>query len=109
MPSNSNSKKSSQQNDKVAKTDKDKTEITDSPSVDVAHMAGLLLDTSWRVAVPIISLTMLGHYIDGRVGHKYLYLFIGLGLSVVVVVLLIYRQLCIVFPEQFGSNKKKDD
>lgn len=82
-------------------------QIKDGDRVDGQRVVFLLLDTSWRVAVPIIVLSLLGHYIDQRTGHRTLFLLLGFFASLVVAMLLVYRQLCIVFPDQFGKNKLK--
>lgn len=68
----------------------------------------LLLDTSWRVALPMVTLPIAGHYLDKHTGHTMLFFFVGFFSSLVVATLLVYRQLCIVFPDQFGRYKRRD-
>lgn len=72
------------------------------------RMVFLLLDTSWRVAAPILLLSVGGHYLDERTHHTMLFSLIGFFVSLAVATLLVYRQLCIVFPDQFGKTAHTD-
>lgn len=73
------------------------------------RMAFLLLDTSWRVALPILVLSIGGHYLDEHTHHIMLFSLTGFFISLVIATLLVYRQLCIVFPDQFGKNSDKSN
>ncbi len=70
------------------------------------ELAGMFLDTSWRVAVPILLLTLLGHWLDTRNHTLPLFSVIGLLLSIVVSSYLIYIQLKMAFPDMFGGKKQ---
>lgn len=65
-----------------------------------------LLDTSWRVALPILLLTYVGHKFDLGFGTNPLFITSGLFLSIVIACLLIYRQIKIAYPDFFKKDKK---
>ena len=65
-----------------------------------------LLDTTWRVAVPILLLTFLGHKLDLGLGTNPLFIIIGLFLSLTIAILLIYRQIKIAYPDFFKKGGK---
>ncbi|MEO8862873.1 MAG: AtpZ/AtpI family protein [Candidatus Saccharimonadales bacterium] len=83
-------------------------QFKDGDDVDGQRMVFMLIDTTWRVALPILVLSLLGHYIDKRTGHVILFSLTGFFLSLVIATLLVYRQLCVVFPNQFGKYKLQD-
>ena len=83
-------------------------QIKDGDDVSGQRMAFMLLDTTWRVALPILALSLLGNYLDKRTNHVILFSLTGFFISLAVATLLVYRQLCIVFPNQFGKYKLQD-
>jgi len=65
------------------------------------------LDTSWRVALPIIVLSLIGHKIDEQQNSGPLFLMIGFFVSLPILVFLIYRQLKGAYPDMFNSKQDK--
>ena len=53
---------------------------------------GTLADTSWRMFVPVLGLTLVGYLLDGSFQTRPVLMFIGMGLGVVSAVLLIVQQ-----------------
>ena len=66
-----------------------------------------LLDTSWRVALPIIAFTFIGHKLDIGFGTNPLFIILGLFLSLAVSALLVYRQIQVAYPDFFKNGGKK--
>lgn len=66
------------------------------------------LDTSWRVALPIVVLSLLGHKLDQRLNSGPLFLMIGFFASLPILVLLVYRQINSAYPEIFSSKRKRN-
>lgn len=69
------------------------------------EIAGLFLDTSWRVAIPILALTLTGHWLDTKHQTTPIFVVIGLLLSIALSSYLIYIQLKSAFPDMFGGKK----
>lgn len=65
-----------------------------------------LLDTTWRVAVPIILFTFLGNKFDKALGTSPLLIILGLFLSLAVAALLVYRQIQTAYPDFFRKGNK---
>lgn len=74
-------------------------------SVSGLELAALFLDTSWRVAVPILVLSLGGHWLDGKQSTTPLFTLIGFFVSLVLATYLVYRQLKFAFPSMFGGKK----
>lgn len=70
-------------------------------------IAAQLLDITWRVALPIILFSLVGHWLDQHFDSKPAYLMTGFFLSLPVIVWLVYRQLRSVYPEMFVNDKGK--
>jgi len=66
------------------------------------------LDTSWRVALPIIVFSLIGHKIDQQQNSGPLFLMLGFFVSLPIMVLLIYRQLKGAYPDMFNSKREKN-
>ncbi len=60
-----------------------------------------LLDTSWRVAVPILALTFIGHKLDLGLRTNPLFIIIGLFVAISISIILVYRQVKIAYPDFF--------
>ena len=92
---------------------KDKKRVADgsggqqrkNTSVSGLELAALFLDTSWRVAVPILTLSLLGHWLDTKQHSLPLFTLIGFFSSLLLAVYLVYRQLKFAFPDMFGGKK----
>jgi hypothetical protein len=65
-----------------------------------------LLDTTWRVALPILLLTYLGHKLDDGMGTNPLFIMGGLFLGLAVAGLLVYRQIQLAYPDFFKKVGK---
>lgn len=65
-----------------------------------------LADTAWRVAVPIILFTFIGHRLDKAMGTSPLFILVGLFLSLAVAVMLVYRQIQTAYPDFFSKDTK---
>jgi len=68
-----------------------------------------LLDTGWRVALPIILLTYLGMRLDRYWNTTPSFVLIGLFLSLATAVTLVYRQIHRAYPDFFSPLKKDKD
>lgn len=66
-----------------------------------------MADTAWRVAVPILLLTLIGNKLDKAMGTNPLFKIVGLFLSLAIAGLLVYRQLQSAYPEFLQQDKKK--
>ncbi len=66
-----------------------------------------LADTTWRVAVPILLLTYIGHKMDVGFGTNPLFIMSGLFLSLAIAIFLVYRQIKIAYPDFFKKEFKK--
>lgn len=65
-----------------------------------------LLDTAWRVAIPIIIFTYFGVKFDKNLHTTPLYSVIGLLLALSFATLLVYRQIKLNYPEFFSRSGK---
>lgn len=65
-----------------------------------------LLDTTWRVAIPILLLTYIGHSLDKAHHTNPLFIMLGLFLSLGVAGLLVYRQIQTAYPDFFKKGLK---
>ncbi len=64
-----------------------------------------LVDTTWRVAVPILVFSIGGYKLDQKYSTDPWLTIIGVILSVVFATLLMYRFIKANFPELFGGAK----
>jgi NhaP-type Na+/H+ or K+/H+ antiporter len=64
-----------------------------------------LLETTWRVAVPILLFSIGGYKLDQRYGTKPWLSIAGLFLALTFATLLIYRYLKANFPETFKREQ----
>lgn len=69
-------------------------------------MALQLLDTTWRVALPIILLTFIGAKLDKHYNTSPAFILTGLFLSLFIAIILVYRQIKVAYPDFFGGKKK---
>jgi F0F1-type ATP synthase assembly protein I len=77
-----------------------------NPSRQGWLIAGQLLDTSWRVALPILLLSYIGIQLDKHHGTRPLYTLIGLFVSLATSTYLVYRQIKILYPNFPEGDKK---
>lgn len=66
-----------------------------------------LLDTTWRVALPILLFTYAGHKLDLAMGTNPLFIVLGLFLSLAVATLLVYKQIRVAYPDFFKKGGQK--
>ncbi len=66
-----------------------------------------MMDTAWRVALPIFVLTIIGAKLDKNNGTQPLYTLVGLFLSLATASLLVYRQIKLLYPEFVKRGGKK--
>ncbi len=64
-----------------------------------------LMDTTWRVAIPILLLCYIGIQIDKHNNSSPLFTLIGLFASLIISTLLVYRQIKSLYPEFFKGGK----
>lgn len=69
-------------------------------------MALQLLDTTWRVALPILLLSIIGIKFDNHYASAPRYTLIGFFLSLVIATALVYRQIKTLYPDFFKGGKK---
>lgn len=93
------------QKDKKRVADGSGGQQRENTSVSGLELAALFLDTSWRVAVPILALSLLGHWLDTKQDTTPLFTLVGFFSSLVLAVYLVYRQLKFAFPDMFGGKK----
>ena len=74
------------------------------PAINGWVIAVQLLDTAWRVALPILVLCYVGIKLDKHYGTTPLYSLLGLFLSLIVASLLVYRQIKIAYPDFFKKT-----
>lgn len=82
-----------------------KRKKVEAKSLDGKVVAFQLLDTGWRVALPILLLSYVGIRLDRHYDTKPLYTLIGFFLSLAVATLLVYRQISELYPDFFKSGK----
>ena len=86
-------------------THKEEKKLKDVPSGTVIALQ--LLDTSWRVTLPILGFTYLGIRLDRHNGTSPLYTLIGLFLSLALSTLLVYKQVKYLYPDFFKQMRDK--
>ena len=64
-----------------------------------------LMDTAWRVAIPILLLSYIGVRLERHFDTQPLYTLIGFFLSLGVATLLVYRQIAQLYPDFFKTGK----
>ncbi len=90
----------------VAKQTTTKVRGGKDPIPDNWVIALQLLDTGWRVALPILLLTYLGMRLDEHWDTAPLFVLIGFFLSLATAVLLVYRQIHRAYPDFFTLPKE---
>lgn len=75
------------------------------PSREGWLIAIQLMDTTWRVALPILLLCYIGIQIDKHNHTQPLFTLIGLFLSLAIASLLVYRQIKALYPDFFKGDK----
>lgn len=81
---------------------KDSDETNSSPALTGALLTLTFLDTTWRLAVPSVGLTILGLYLDGKFGTTPWLMFVGIAIGSALAVYLVYLQL-----KRVNGSKKK--
>lgn len=66
-----------------------------------------LLDTSWRVALPIVGLVWLGSRYDKQQGTTPMFTLLGFFVSIILVTWLVYKQIRTLYPDIFKKEIKK--
>ena len=69
-------------------------------------LAVQLLDITWRVAIPILVLSLLGASLDRRLHTKPILTLVGLLLAIATSSFLVYKQIKLAFPD---FVRKKDN
>jgi F0F1-type ATP synthase assembly protein I len=77
------------------------------PDISGTVIALQLLDTGWRVALPILLFTLLGVKFDKAMDTNPLFTIIGLFLAIGVAILLVYRQIQVAYPDFFKKGGQK--
>lgn len=75
---------------------------------DDEHLARLPLymgEVTWRVAVPILTMSLGGNWLDNRFDTRPLFSIIGVLLSILFASLLVYKFLLRTFPDIMGGKK----
>lgn len=86
---------------------KSRTQTADDGSPSGKMIALQLLDTGWRVALPILVLTYIGIKTDRQNGTTPLYSLIGFFLSLFMATVLVYKQIKSVYPDFFKELRNK--
>lgn len=60
-----------------------------------------LLDTSWRVALPILVLSIAGVRLDRHYGSSPLFMVSGLIVALAISTILVYKQIARAYPDFF--------
>jgi F0F1-type ATP synthase assembly protein I len=66
-----------------------------------------LMDTSWRVAVPILAFSYIGIQLDKHLHTRPLYSILGLFLALALATFLVYKQIKTLYPEFFKRPDHK--
>ncbi len=73
---------------------------TKSPSADLTFGVGAIavafLDTTWRIAIPVIGMTLLGIFADRRLGSKPWLTLLSVAFGFGLAALLVKRQIAAV-------------
>lgn len=93
----------------AAKQTTTKGENNKQPDFDGWLIGMQLLDTSWRVALPILLLSYVGISLDRHFHTNPLYSLIGFFTSLVVASILVYKQVKATYPDFFSSPKPKSN
>jgi F0F1-type ATP synthase assembly protein I len=87
-------------------TEEKKTDSPKTSPLDGMTIAVQMADTAWRVAVPIIVLTLIGARLDKHYNSKPAFTIAGLLLSLVISTILVYKQIKVAYPDFFGKGGK---
>lgn len=80
------------------------TEKSGSPSTGWDWAIALqLMDTTWRVAIPIVIFAPTGIWLDRHSASKPLFTLLGLFLSLATATLLVYQQIHQAYPDFFKN------
>jgi hypothetical protein len=77
------------------------------PGLGVATVALTFLDTTWRIAVPVIGFTILGIYVDLKLDTKPWLTFLSVLLGFGGAVLLVKRQIATVQEADRAAEKAR--
>ena len=77
------------------------------PGFGAGTVALTFLDTTWRIAIPVIGSTALGIFVDLKLGTKPWLTFLWVILGAGVAVLLVKRQLAAVQAADAEMERKK--
>lgn len=91
---------------KTTTKSKQKTPEAASPLSGLT-LAVQLLDVTWRVALPIVGLTLLGNWLDRHLGIRPVLTLTGFIASIFVATLLVYLQVKAAYPDFFKKAGKK--
>ncbi len=76
--------------------------------MDWRLLTSVLIGVGWRLAVPMVGLTLLGVWLDGRFGTRPWLALVGLGLGIVIGYYAVYRLLLPIMKEAQKGKKDKD-
>lgn len=82
-----------------------KAQINLKPSREGWLIAAQLMDTTWRVALPILLLCYIGIQIDKHNTTTPAFTLIGLFLSLALSTILVYRQIKALYPDFFKGDR----
>jgi len=80
-------------------------QISLKPSREGWLIAVQLMDTTWRVALPILLLCYIGIQIDKHNATTPTFTLIGLFLSLILSTVLVYRQIKGLYPDFFKGDQ----
>ena len=66
-----------------------------------------MLDTVWRVALPIVLFSLLGIWLDKHNQTKPWFTLLGIGLALSLATRLVYKQIDETYPDFFKNGDKK--
>jgi F0F1-type ATP synthase assembly protein I len=89
----------------AAKQTTTRAERKQNPAPDGRTIALQFIDTTWRVALPIILLCYIGIRLDRHYHSAPLYALIGLFVALAMAVILVYKQIKSAYPEFFKGGK----
>jgi F0F1-type ATP synthase assembly protein I len=64
----------------------------DKPNKEELNLYAFAINLGFRIAIPLVALTLLGRYVDNRFETSPLFLIIGITLSLVITSVMIYTQ-----------------
>jgi len=77
-----------------------------SPRSDITSLFIIAADTTWRMFIPMIGFTLLGVWVDQRVGSKPWLMVLGIAIGTMGAILLVRNQIRAINSKSQKESKK---